>query len=326
MLDLASARRAVAGVARVTPLLEAHALSQRVGFPVQVKAEGLQVTGSFKVRGAASRFSALDPVQRRRGVVACSSGNHGRAVAYVAARLGVPATICVPEWVDPLKLAGIHGPGVEAVRVGKTFDESEAHAVELADDMGRVYLSAYDDPHVIAGQGTLGLEILDQCAEPPAAVLLPLSGGGLAAGVAYAMSARMGGSAPPVVAVSAASAAVMMESVRAGKPLALPEEPTLATALAGGIGLDNRHSFRLVRELVAEYVAVDESQIAAAMVHCVSRLSLVVEGGGAVALAAVLAGLWRPPSSPSTAPVVVLLSGGNVAASTLASVVTSASA
>jgi threonine dehydratase len=321
-LDLEGASVAVAEVARRTPLLEAHALSARVGVPVWVKAEGLQVTGSFK-----SRLAALTEDERSKGVVTCSSGNHGKAVAYVADRMRVPATICVPTWVDPVKLAGIQGFGVEAKRIGKTFDESEAHALELADRTGRTYVSAYDDPWVIAGQGTLALEILDQLPERPTAVLVPLSGGGLAGGMAYALSERLGRDAPPVIGVSAANAAVMMESVRAGRPVELPEQDTLANALAGGIGLDNEHSFRLVSEFVRDHVSVTEAQIAEAMAHCASRLSLVVEGGGSVALAALLSGAWSPANDGEpSGPVVAVLSGGNVAASTLASVLLSASA
>ena len=132
MLDFAQATAAVRGIARRTPLLDAPRLSERLGVPVLVKAECLQVTGSFKVRGAATRLTALSEDERQRGVVACSSGNHGRAVAYVAERLGIAATVCVPAWVDPVKLEGIRARGAEALLVGDTFDEAEAHALELA--------------------------------------------------------------------------------------------------------------------------------------------------------------------------------------------------
>ena len=151
---------AVESIARRTPLLRAPELSDQLGRPVWLKAECLQVTGSFKVRGAAARLSALNDQERMRGVVSCSSGNHGRAVAYVAQKLGIPASVCVPEWVDPVKLEGIKRDGAEAVLVGSTFDEAESHALELSERTGRTYISAYDDPWVIAGQGTIALEIL----------------------------------------------------------------------------------------------------------------------------------------------------------------------
>lgn len=321
VLDFAQAIAAVRGIARRTPLLEAPELSEKLGAPVLLKAECLQVTGSFKVRGAAARLAALSEDERKRGVVACSSGNHGRAVAYVAERLGIPATVCVPTWVDPMKLEGIRARGAEALLVGNTFDECEVHALDLARTSGRCYVSAYDDPWVIAGQGTLALEILDQLHVVPQAVLAPLSGGGLIGGIAAALQEKLLGDAPLIVAVSAANAAVMLASVRAGKPIELPEQETLANALAGGIGVDNQYSFELVRDRVQEHVSVSEAEIEAAMAYAATSLRLVVEGGGAVAVAALLAGLWRPHTdAPDPArPVVVVLSGGNVAPATLAS-------
>lgn len=222
-LDFVRASRAVRTVARCTPLLPALDASERLGRPVLLKAECLQATGSFKVRGAAARLAALDGPERALGVVACSSGNHGRALAWVAARTGVRATIYLPEWVDPVKLTAIRASGADAVLAGSTFDEAEEAAIAEAGRSRRAYVSAYDDPWVIAGQGTVGLEILEQCAEPPAAVLVPLSGGGLAGGIAAAMRSRLGDAAPATVAVSARNAAVMLASVDAGRPVALPD-------------------------------------------------------------------------------------------------------
>lgn len=318
-LDPGRAREAVRGVAEVTPLLEAPALSERMGRRVLLKAESLQVTGSFKVRGAAARLAALTREERHRGVVACSSGNHGRAVAWVAGRMGIPATICVPEWVDPVKLKGIRDAGAEAVLAGPTYDESELHAQELARTTGRTFVSAFDDPWVIAGQGTLALEILDALDEAPAAVLAPLSGGGLMAGIALALRGRLGDRAPRAVAVTAERARVMLSSLEAGRPLELPEEETVAGALAGGIGLDNRYSFALVRDLVDEHVLVSEEAVRRAMAYAYHELKLVVEGGGATALAALVEGTWTPP--PGEGAVVVVVSGGNVSLDTLASAV-----
>ncbi len=320
-LDYAAAEAAVDGLARVTPLWEAPELTDRLGRTVLLKLECLQVTGSFKVRGAAARLSALMSDERKRGVVACSSGNHGRAVAYVAERLGIPATIYVPEWVDPVKLEGIRTHGAEAVLAGSTFDDAEADAVETAQRTGRTYVSAYDDPWVIAGQGTIGLEILAALPSPPAAVLVPLSGGGLAGGIAGAMRWRLGADAPEVVAVSAKNASVMLASVQAGRPVELPEEETLANALAGGIGLENRFSFAMIRDLVGSHVVVTEDEIAGAMSFAVNRLKVVVEGGGAVGLAALLTGKWTP-SPGADGPVVVVVSGGNVDMSRLMEVLT----
>jgi threonine dehydratase len=321
-LDFESARQAVARHARVTPLIPADGLSREFGRPVLVKAECLQHSGSFKVRGAAARLEALSDAERESGVVACSSGNHGRAVAFVAERMGVPATVYVPEWVDAVKLKGIEATGAEARLVGATFDEAEAAAQAEARATGRAYVSAYDDPWVIAGQGTLAAEITGQLRAPPAAVVGPLSGGGLLGGVAAAFreaGASISSPSSPVrsVAVSASNAAVMLASIRAGRPVELPEEDTLANALAGGIGTDNRYSFELVRDLVDEHAEVSERQIADAMRYAIGRLNLVVEGGGAVGLAALLAGAWAPSPTLCAGAIVVLLTGGNISTPTL---------
>lgn len=309
--DFLAAQAAIRDLVRVTPLVEAPELSRRLDRTVLLKLENLQATGSFKVRGAAACLTALDAEARRHGVVACSSGNHGRAVAFVAERMGIPATVCVPDWVDPVKLEGIRSHGAEAILVGPTYDESEVHAQELAKRTGRTFVSAFDDPWVIAGQGTLALEILDAVDEAPVAVLAPLSGGGLIAGIAGALRRRTGDVGPAAVAVTAARAAVMRASLDAGHPVELPEEPTVASALAGGIGLDNRYSFRWVRDLVSEHVTVTEEAIRAAMAWAFRDFRLVVEGGGATALAAVRSGVWSPPAD-RPGPVVVVVSGGNV--------------
>ncbi|MEC9355057.1 MAG: threonine/serine dehydratase [Gemmatimonadota bacterium] len=319
LLNFERVTNAVERIARRTPLLRAPELSDQLGRPVWLKAECLQVTGSFKVRGAAARLSALNEQERMRGVVSCSSGNHGRAVAYVAKKLGIPASVCVPEWVDPVKLEGIKANGADAVLVGSTFDEAETHALELSERTGRTYISAYDDPWVIAGQGTIALEILGQLGESPAAILTPLSGGGLLGGIASVFAESIEDQTCRTVAVSAENAAVMLASVRAGHPIELAEEETLANALAGGIGLNNQYSFKLIQDLVHEHVTVTEKQISDAMRYCAMELSLVVEGGGAVAIAAVQSGTWKP-TGVRDGPLVILLSGGNVAKETLASV------
>jgi threonine dehydratase len=218
-----------------------------------------------------------------------------------------------------VKLEGIKRDGAEAVLVGSTFDEAESHALELSERTGRTYISAYDDPWVIAGQGTIALEILEQLGESPAAILSPLSGGGLLGGIASAFAERIGDQSCRVVGVSAEKAAVMLASVKAGHPIELAEKKTLASALAGGIGLNNQHSFKLIKDLVREHVTVTEEQISDAMRYCATALRLVVEGGGAVAIAAVQSGIWEP-TEVGNGPLVILLSGGNVAAETLASV------
>lgn len=308
-------------VAVRTPLLPAPGLSERLERTVLLKPENLQVTGSFKVRGAAARMAELTAEERERGVVACSSGNHGRAVAHVAGRRGVPATICVPDWVDPVKREAMEEAGARVVLAGESYDEAEEEAFRIRDAEDAVFVHPFDDPVVAAGQGTLGLEILED-APDVGAVVVPLSGGGLCGGVAWAL--KRSRPRVEVIAASARRARVMWESLRAGEPVAVEEEETLANALAGGIGLENRITFPLIRALVDRHVLVEEEEIAGAMVRAASELHLVVEGGGAVGLAALLAGALDEGENAGAAdgPLVVVLSGGNVGLDTLAELAT----
>ncbi len=313
LAKIGAARAAISGIAVETPVLSSELLAAAAACDVVLKLENLQVTGSFKLRGAAKKMLGLSDAQRACGVVACSSGNHGRAVAYVAELLGIPATICVPEWVDPLKLAAIRSHGVEAVLHGETYDEAEARSWQIQRERDLVYVHPFDDPDIIAGQGTIGLELLEQVANLDA-VVVPLSGGGLIAGIASAIKSYDPGIR--VIAASAANARVMYESQSAGRPIAFPEERTIASALAGGIGLDNRYTFRMVRDLVDEHVLVSEREINSAMAFLAGEHKLMVEGGGAVGVAAILAG--RVKHSGGRLGVVV--SGGNVDPETLAQI------
>jgi threonine dehydratase len=284
-------------------------LEEPGGGRIFLKLESLQLTGSFKVRGAANRILSLSEQERSRGVIACSSGNHGRAVAYMAGKLGIPAVICVPDWVDPVKLSGMNKAGARVILSGDTYDEAEAKAATLAEKENRAFVQPFDDPWVAAGQGTLGLELLEQV-PGLTTVLIPLSGGGLAGGVAYALKEIR----PDIriVAVSAVNARVMYESLQAGKPVTMEEDETLAEALSGGIGLSNRYSLALIRELVDEHVLVGEDEIRTAMVYAYESLNLLLEGGGAVALAAVLGRRGGRLWGPNAGALGVVLSGGNV--------------
>lgn len=307
-LPFDEALAAVRALVPPSPLIAAHDLSERLGREIHLKLENLQVTGSFKVRGAAARMTALTAAERAAGVVTCSSGNHGRAVAWVASQLGVPAVVCVPGWVDPAKLAAIRATGAEARLVGQSYDEAEVEADRIARDDGRTFVHPFDDPHVTAGQATVAIEILTDC-PGVAEVLVPLSGGGLAGGMAAAFARA--GRPDLVTAVSATAADVMLRSLRAGRPVSVPEEPTLASALAGGIGLDNRVTFPLVRDLIGRHLEVDEDQIRAAIQYGFRSLQVVLEGGGAVGLAGLM-GPWVGSHAARRGPVVVVLSGGNL--------------
>jgi len=311
--QVVAARHAIANVALQSPVLRSHVLSGLTGTPVALKLENLQVTGSFKVRGAANRLLALSGEERARGIVTCSSGNHGKAVAYVAELLGIRATVCVPEWVDSSKLAAIRRYGAVAVLHGDTYDAAEQRSYEIQREQGSTYVNPFDDPLIIAGQGTIGLELLEQDPDLDT-VLVPLSGGGLIGGIALA--AKSANPKIRVVAVSAANARVMFESLKSGRPLAFPEEETVASALSGGIGLDNRYTFQLVQDYVDEHLLVTEDEICEAMQFAAVELKLVVEGGGAVGIAALLSGKFAAHGKHTA----VVVSGGNIGLETLAGI------
>ncbi|MDE2793182.1 MAG: pyridoxal-phosphate dependent enzyme [Gemmatimonadota bacterium] len=298
-MDIAGALRRIRPLAWETPVVP---LDLPGAPPTHVKLESLQHTGSFKVRGAANRLLKLDARQRGRGVVAASSGNHGRAVAEVAARLGIPATVCVPDWVDPVKLRAIDAAAARVVRAGPGYDHAEERAAELA-AMGEIALvHPFDDLDVIEGQGTVGLEV---AARLPGVeeVIVPLSGGGLVAGIGLAVRER----GVRVVAVSARRASVMAQSLERGRPVQLPEEETVASALSGGIGLGNRFSFALCGQVIDEHVVVAEADIRSAVRRAFRQCRLVVEGGGAVGLAALWSGRYRPRGRAA-----VIVTGGNI--------------
>jgi threonine dehydratase len=313
-IDIVAARKSIASIAVETPVLAAPELDRRTAAHVWLKLENLQVTGSFKVRGATNKILALSTSERELGVVACSSGNHGRAVAYVADLLDIHAAICVPEWVDPTKLDAIRKHRAETILHGRTYDEAEQRSYEIQRERGLAYVHPFDDPHVIAGQGTIGLELLEQIRMLDT-VVVPLSGGGLISGIALALKREE--PSMRVVAVSAANARVMHESLEEGRPISFPEEKTIASALSGGIGLKNRYTFEIVRDLVDDYLLVSEEEIREAMAFAASEYKLLVEGGGAVGIAALLSGAF----SGSGENVAVVVSGGNVEAAVLSELI-----
>lgn len=301
--DVEAARERVAGVAVPTPLVPSAGLADHAGVPVQLKLEGVQPTGSFKIRGAAAKIRALDPDTRARGVVTASTGNHGRAVAHVAHDLGIPATICVSELVPDGKVRALRALGCDLLVGGRSQADGLARAAELVAEHGVGLIHPFDDPEVIAGQGTIGLELVEQ-APDVATVLVPLSGGGLASGIAVAVTARRPG--VRIVGVSMRRGAVMAASLAHGGPVELDEEPTLADSLQGGIGLDNRCTFTITRALVDDVVLVDEREIWDAMRFAYDHHRLLLEGAGAVGIAALRTGRVVPDG-----PAVVIASGAN---------------
>ena len=303
--DIYCARQRIASVVRRTPLVHSLWLTEQIGSSVYLKLESLQETGSFKIRGAANKMLTLSGEDKARGVITVSSGNHGRAVAYVASRLGIEAIICVSERVPRNKVEAIERLGSKVVVRGESYDEAEAHALALQQERGLTWIHPFDDPFIIAGQGTIGLELLEDFPEIDTAIV-PLSGGGLIGGIALAL--KSANPAIRTVGVSMDRAPVMVHSLRAGAPIEMEEEETIADGLAGGIGLDNQYTFRMVQEHVDETVLVSEEEISEAMAFALRAHHLVVEGAGAVGIAALL----RQKVKAIGRYVAVVISGGNV--------------
>jgi threonine dehydratase len=302
LADVEAARSVLAGVVRPTPLESSRPLADRVGGPVQLKCENLQRAGSFKIRGAYVRISRLTADERRLGVVAASAGNHAQGVALAASLLGSSATVFMPEGAPLPKVEATRSYGAEVRLAGATVDESLRLAFARAEETGAVFVHPFDHPDIIAGQGTVGLEILDQTPDV-ATIVVPTGGGGLVSGIAAAVKAR----APRtrVVGVQAAGAAAYPPSLAAGHPVALDTMATIADGIA--VGRPGQVTFAHVSELVDELVTVSEEALSRALLLCLERAKLVVEPAGAAGLAAVME---RPRAFAP--PVVVVLSGGNI--------------
>jgi threonine dehydratase len=312
--DVYLARRRIARIVSRTPLVASPALSGRTGASVSLKLENLQHTGSFKLRGAANKIHSLTPEEQKRGVITVSTGNHGRAVAYVARLLSINAVVCVSEHVPGVKVQALEELGVEVAVHGSSYDEAMAYATQQQDQRGLTWVDPFDDPYVIAGQGTIALEILDDKPDFDT-VIVPLSGGGLISGISLAMK-----SISPdirVIGISMDRSPVMYHSLIAGRPIEMTEQHTVADALAGGIYLDNRHTFRMVQQYVDETHLVAEEEIAGGMAFALNQHHLVVEGGGAVGIAAAL----HRQLSLAGHNVVIVISGGNVDTLLLAKII-----
>jgi threonine dehydratase len=298
------ARANIAGLVRQTPMVASPSLSEILGQPVLLKFEHQQTTGSFKLRGASNAVACLSDSERAAGILAVSTGNHGRGLAHAARLAGIRCVICMSSLVPEIKRQAIAALGAEIIIAGDNQDDAERAAIRLGESQGLTYISPFDDLNVIAGQGTLGLEIATQAPEA-LTIISPLSGGGLLAGIA--IGAKSINREIQVLGVSMALGPAMVESLSAGKPVPVDEVPTLADSLSGSIGLDNRYSFDLVRAVIAGTALVTEAEIAAGIRHAYWSERQVIEGGAAVGIAALLTGKVKPRT-----PVVVVLSGGNI--------------
>lgn len=293
LADILAARAVIRGRADATPLVPSPYMTRACGQDFLLKLENMQPIGAFKLRGAVNAvFSQPDSVT---GVTCCSTGNHGRGVAWAAARRGMRAVICMSELVPQAKVDGIRALGAEVRIVGRSQDDALAESQRLCEAEGLVEISPFDDPKVIAGQGTIGLEILE--ARPDVGTLLiPLSGGGLAAGVALA--AKAVNPRIRVIGITMDRGAAMHASILAGHPVEVEEVQSLADSLGGGIGLQNRLSFPLCRDLLDEVVLVTETEIRDAMQVLYFEDRIVAEGASVVGLAATLSAKVARPEQP----------------------------
>jgi len=293
LTEIEAARRGLAGVARVTPVYGSETVSQLTGRKVALKAENLQRTGSFKVRGAVTRIAALSEQQRAAGVVAASAGNHGQAVAWAARKAGIPAAIFVPQDAPMAKIEACRNYAATTELVGLDFEDALAAAMAYADETGATFVHPYEDETVIAGQGTIGLELAEQVPQAET-VLVPVGGGGLASGIALALRA-----VKPAVRVVGVEVRRDRYTIADGIAVKQPGELTSA----------------ILDDALDEMITVSDEEISEAIVLLLERSKLVVEGAGAVGVAALLAG-----RAGGSGPALVVLSGGNIDATMLISV------
>jgi threonine dehydratase len=304
LADVYAARRRIEGRVTRTPLIESVALSRIAGTPVYLKLETMQPTGSFKLRGATNALAIL----AERGiskVVTASTGNHGRAVAHATRALGMQAVVCMSALVPKNKVDAVDALGARVVIVGKSQDDAQVEALRLVRDEGFAFVPPFDDMNVIAGQATIGLEIMETLPDT-ASIAVPLSGGGLFSGVAFA--AKKIRDDITMTGVTMERGAAMHASLAAGRPVHVDEVETLADSLGGGIGLDNQHTFAMTQTLIDNVVLLDEASIARGIVFAYREERLVMEGAAAVGIAAILDGRIDVKRGP----VVLVISGSNI--------------
>ena len=302
------AREALKGIAEVTPIVT----STRLGKNLFIKSENLQKTGSFKIRGAYNKIRMLSPEEAKRGVIACSAGNHAQGVALSPTRLGIRSVICMPEGAPILKVEATRGYGAEVVLVPGIYDDAAREAKRLADEEGFTFAHPFNDPYVIAGQGTIGLEILEQVPDVEQ-IVVPIGGGGLISGVAAAVKSMR----PNVklIGVQAATVPSMFVSMRSGEIITVRDGATIADGIH--VLTPGDLTFRMVKDYVDDIVTVSEDEIAAAIVALLEGPKTVAEGAGATSVAAYL--FNRVDTSLNT---VALVSGGNVDITTLSRIIT----
>jgi len=285
--DVWNAQNRIQSIVSQTPFVPSPVLGERIGKTIHLKLENMHPTGSFKIRGAANKMMNLTDDEKSRGVTTFSTGNHGVAVAYVAKKLDIKATICISKRVPQVKVERIKRFGAEIVQIGNSQDEAADHAYELEKEHGMTVIKPFDDPHIIAGQGTIALEMLKKVPKIDTAII-QISGGGLFSGIAYVL--KQINPHIKIIGVTMENSAVMYESIQVGKPIEIDEQATLADSLLGGIGLDNQYTFSMTKNLIDEFVLVSEEEIKEGIVYMADQHRFIVEGAAATGLAALMSG------------------------------------
>jgi threonine dehydratase len=311
--DIQDARKILQGIIIPTPILSDEKLSQEIGAKAFLKAECLQRSGSFKVRGAYNKISRLSKEEKKRGVVTASAGNHAQGVALAARLHNIKATIVLPEFAPLTKVMATKAQGADVVLKGASFDEAVAYSRELQEKHGYTYVHAFDDDLVIAGQGTIGWEIVEDLPEATV-IVVPIGGGGIISGIALAVKNLL--PKVRVIGVQAANVAPFRRSIEEGKPVTVEAAPTIADGIA--VKRPGEKTLAIIREYVDEIVEVSEEEIARGIFHCVQNNRLVVEGAGAAGVAALLAKKIKVKPDDT---VCTVLCGGNIDGNLLARVI-----
>ena len=303
LTDIFLARQKLHGIVRKTPFERSDVLSRQTGSEIYLKAECLQKTGSFKLRGAYHKIASLSEDEKKRGIITASAGNHAQGVGYAASKFDIPCRVYVPEIIPKIKLEAIQKYHIEVVIQGKLYDEAHEAALEYAGKSGQTFIQAFDDPVIMTGHGTLGLEMFQEIPDLDA-VLIPVGGGGLICGMATALKAL--NPAVKILGCQSTASCAMARSLEENRPyFTFPSKATIAEGLEGGIGA---LTFEMGKHLIDDMVLVEEEDIEDAIRFLLQQHRWVVEGSGAVGVAALLNGRWSAPGRK----VGIVLSGGNL--------------
>ncbi len=312
--DIWKAKQRISPYVTRTPLVYSPELSEQTGANIYLKLENLQAIGAFKVRGAANKILSLSEEEKEKGISTFSTGNHGMTVAYIAKRLGINATVCMSRNVPKVKVKAIGRWKPEILQNWDSQDDAGVYCYDLEKEKGVTVIPPFDDKEIICGQGTISLEIIEDCPEIDTAIV-PLSGGGLISGVTLGL--KMTVPDVKVIGVSQEKAAVMIESLKAGHPVEMPEEPTLADSLLGGIGLNNKYTFDIVKDYVDETVQVSEEEISKGIAYIMEHHHLIAEGASATGVAyALRKGAIKPGSN-----VAIVVTGNGISMESIKEIV-----